>query len=263
MGSSLEHIEFLALSENRVAVLRSLSDQPASRGELRDSLSISQATLGRALDGLEERNWIRKEGRVYATTATGELVATDFSKLVQTVEMAERLSGVIDHLPTDYLDFDLRLLADARIVHHTPTSSTAHIDAAVERNRTTTTGRVLTQGFSSVILEALLDAMQDGSEFELLFATPNLDPFLRDGSIGPLLREFVSEPGGRLFWHHGAVPIAVGSHDDVIAMYVVDDQRAPVAFVETMDDTVASWFEDTYHRYREEATELTVDDVSV
>ena len=46
-------------------------------------------------------------------------------------------------------------------------------------------------------------------------------------------------------------------------MYVVDDQLAPVAFVETTDDTVASWFEDTYHRYREEATELTVDDVSV
>ncbi|WP_435333028.1 helix-turn-helix transcriptional regulator [Haloarchaeobius sp. TZWWS8] len=262
MSSSLEHLEFLALSENRVAVLQALTERAASRAELRDSLGTSRATLGRVLEGLEERSWIRKERGVYRATATGKLVAADFSRLVRTVEMSSRLAGVVDHLPDDYLDFDLRLLADARIVHPTATNSTAHFDAAVRRNRTTETGHVLTQGFSSVILEAILEALEDGGEFELVFTTPALEPFLSDESVGSLLREFVSHPSGRLFWYQESVPIAVGSHDDVIAMYVVDDQGTPVALIETADSAIASWFDATYERYRSAATELRIEDVS-
>ncbi|MFC6733883.1 winged helix-turn-helix domain-containing protein [Haladaptatus sp. DYSN1] len=262
MHFALEHIEFLALSEHRVEVLQALLEQSATRSELRDSLGISKATLGRVLLGLEERHWIRKQRNVYEVTATGELVATDFSTLQRTVETAERLSRIVTHLPMDYLGFDLRALADARIVHTTPTNSTAPIDAAVERNRTTTSGRVLTQGFSTVILEAVLSAVQSGSSVELLVTTPDIDPFLEDDSVGPLLRKLVAEPSGRLLWHPEAVPIAVGSHDEILTLYVVDAERTPVALVETSADAVADWFEETYRRYREVATELTVEDVS-
>ncbi len=86
MDVALEEIEFLALSANRVEVLRLLATEPHSRGELAAETGASQATLGRIIADFEERSWIRRTGGEYVATATGRIVANGFTDLLGGLE---------------------------------------------------------------------------------------------------------------------------------------------------------------------------------
>jgi DNA-binding IclR family transcriptional regulator len=115
MEASLAEVEFLALSENRVAVLRLLAEGPRTRSDLAGETGASQATLGRILQDFADRSWIERRGGEYAATATGRLVSRGFTDLLDILETERELRGVVEHLPTDELTFDLRHLSNATV----------------------------------------------------------------------------------------------------------------------------------------------------
>lgn len=74
----MDEVEFLARSDHRVTVLRTLSDRPRTRADLHDATGIPQPTLGRILGDFTERNWAERDGHEYALTEPGMLVAAAF-----------------------------------------------------------------------------------------------------------------------------------------------------------------------------------------
>ena len=133
MEETLAEIEFLALSPNRVTVLESLADGRRSRSELADATGASQATLGRILGDFEDREWVRRTEGAYAATATGRLVAEGFRDLLDVMSAERELRDVVAYLPTEAMDFDLRHLADAKIVTPTETRPNAPLQRLLSR----------------------------------------------------------------------------------------------------------------------------------
>jgi DNA-binding transcriptional ArsR family regulator len=81
MNEEWDEIGFVISSRYRVAVLRRLSDGPATPSQLASDSGLAIAHISRALRGLRERDLVellvpedRKKGRVYGITERGEEV---------------------------------------------------------------------------------------------------------------------------------------------------------------------------------------------
>lgn len=84
--TALDDVRFLARSAHRVTVLSLLADEEMTRPSIRDVTGISQATLGRVLDGFLERNCATKTGQLYRLSPSGKVLAEKFTGLLVTVE---------------------------------------------------------------------------------------------------------------------------------------------------------------------------------
>ena len=126
MADVFSDIEFLAGSPNRAAVLEALVDTPRDRHDLAEHVGVSRVTIGRILKDLVARGWVASDGSRYWATPIGEVVATEFGALLNTMETMRKLSAVMEWLPPD-LDIDFRRFADARITLPTWSDSVAPI----------------------------------------------------------------------------------------------------------------------------------------
>ncbi len=78
MAEALDEIEYLARSENRLVVLRTLATEPMARDALREETGGSRQTLARILSELEERGWVDRAGVDYRATTLGAYLAREF-----------------------------------------------------------------------------------------------------------------------------------------------------------------------------------------
>jgi predicted transcriptional regulator len=96
MEQTLEDIQFLANSANRVRVLDSLAIEPATRRELQDSTGVPRSTTARVLDEAEDRGWVASEGSHYEITPLGEVMVAEFSAYRETTKGIQHLGKAID-----------------------------------------------------------------------------------------------------------------------------------------------------------------------
>src|SRR6056297_561832 len=82
MNSDWDDVSFVISSQYRIAVLRRLSDGPATPSRIADDADLGIAHISRALQGLRERDLVellvsedRRKGRVYGITELGGQVA--------------------------------------------------------------------------------------------------------------------------------------------------------------------------------------------
>ncbi|MFB6150985.1 MAG: helix-turn-helix transcriptional regulator [Haloarculaceae archaeon] len=261
MESALAEIEFLALSPNRVAVLRRLADGPHTRSDLAAATGASQATLGRILSDFEERSWIERDGGTYTATATGRLVAEGFTDLLDVVETERELRGVVDYLPASAMDFDLRRLADATVTVPTETRP----DAPMQRSLDLLDGADEVLGFSHAFNERNLGTIHDrvtrGEQtFRGVFSRSAIDALADDSRLRQRLVALDDADGGAIRVSDREIPVAVIVIDDMVHLLVRDDDGVLRASVDTDDPAVRSWATDRFGEYWDGATPLARSD---
>ncbi|SHG39477.1 helix-turn-helix transcriptional regulator [Halobaculum gomorrense] len=252
MDSALEEIEFLALSANRVTVLERLAAGPHTRRDLVEATGASQPTLGRILRDFADRRWIIRDddGGEYCATATGRLVAAEFTSLRETVETERRLREVVEWLPTEALGFDLRRLADARITRPSRTRPGAPVGRVLDLLRDADRVRIVSHAFNEGSLDAIRERAVAGElTFEGVFSRTALDAVARDAGLGADLRELIAAEGVEIRLHDGPVPLAVTITDDVVHLLLRDDEGLLRAAVDTDDDAVREWAAEAHERY--------------
>ncbi|WP_224269056.1 helix-turn-helix transcriptional regulator [Haloprofundus salinisoli] len=263
MESALEDIEFLALSANRVEVLDALAETPHTRRELQERIGASQPTLGRILRDFEERNWVEQTGREYAATPTGRLVAEGFSDLREIVETEQRLRDVANWLPTEVMTFDLRRLRDATITAPTQTRPNAPVQRVLGLLRDGAGVKIVSHAFNEQSMGVIRRRVADGTQtFEGVFSAGAIDAIADDSALRERLRELVDLPGAELRIVDDDVPVALTITDDVVHLFLRDDDGLLQAAVDTDDDTVSSWAHDVHDRYWNEARPLNADDLA-
>jgi predicted transcriptional regulator len=176
MGS-WEHVAFLAGSKNRVRILETLRERPRRQCELVDACGLSRSTVHRALDGLEEREWVHSEGGAYRLTVGGRLVLDQFDALETAIKRVDewgpflqRLGGVGATLPTAALD-DARLVTNTPENPHATMSHTTDVLAAAD----TETFRGISPLVSPVVNKAAREPLAAGVAMELLIDESVLD----------------------------------------------------------------------------------------
>ncbi|RQG92992.1 ArsR family transcriptional regulator [Natrarchaeobius halalkaliphilus] len=260
MDSSLEEIEFLALSANRVDVLRLLSDDRCTRRELAEATGASQATLGRILADFDDRSWVRRDGSEYAATATGRLVATGFTDLQEIIETERTLREIVDYLPTESLSFDLRRLSDATITVPTQTRPNAPLQRLLglleDADEVWTASHAFNEQTLTVVRERTLEGDQ---RFNGVFSRSAIEALTHDSGLRRRLEGLLETEHASVRITDEEIPLAVMIVDDVVTLLLRDDDGILRASVDVSDEVIRSWAENTFEAYWERATPLDVE----
>ena len=145
MERALEEIQFLANSANRVRVLETLTDEPATRRELQEEAGVPRSTAGRVLDEAEARGWVDSAGSRYTITPLGEAGVAAFRTYVETTKGMQHLGEAIDWLPEPVHALGFRHFRDATITTPTDGNPTAPFDRGLELIRAADEYRGLTR----------------------------------------------------------------------------------------------------------------------
>lgn len=262
MSDPLEEITFLARSANRVELMQTLSEDAYTRRELGDAVAASQPTIGRVLNDLRDRNWVASDGERYRATATGELVADGITDLRDRLATETRLREVVEYLPTDAIDLDLRAFADATITTPTGTRPNAPIERMVELLSGADHALLLSHSFNRQKLDCLHDRVVDGSlTVEGVFAADAIDAVRDDPVLGERLRAVVAADGVDIRVTEEPVPVAVEVTDGRTHLLLRDDEGVVRASMDTDDAAVHSWADDRHEAFYADASPLAASDV--
>ncbi|MBV0922605.1 ArsR family transcriptional regulator [Halomicroarcula limicola] len=261
MDATLDEIEFLALSSNRIAVLERLAAEKHTRSELAEATGASQATLGRILGDFEDRKWVRREGGGYVATATGTLVAEGFRDLVDVLDTERELRDIAEYLPTDAMDFDLRHLAGATITRPTQTRP----NAPLQHLLTLMDGADEVTAFSHTLNDQSLRVAADRTgdqRFRAVLPQSAIDALVGDEALRDRLRDLVAAETASVRVYDGEIPLAVTIVDDVVNLLVRDRRGVLRAAVDSEHPAVRAWAETQFERYHADSTPLSAGSLS-
>lgn len=252
MDDSLADVAFLASSPNRIRALDALADGPYDRDELQDALGISRVTAKRILDDFETRGWIVRDEHAYRTTPLGDVIATEFGDLLDTMATMRKLSTVHPWLPDDF-DVDLRQLADARITLPTSSDSVAPVRRSAELMSKADAVRGLASGIAPEALRINRDCVvEDGQSFEVVFSTDVLDVIRADSTMARWLREIL-DAGGQVYSSESIDRLLAEFDNRTVAVGLTDETGVPRALVESESEVMCEWFRSIFEFYRDEA----------
>jgi predicted transcriptional regulator len=257
MESSLEAVQFLANSANRVEVLTALVDGPTGRRELQEGVDASRSTVSRVLDEAETRGWVDSEGSRYWATPLGESLLLDFRSYLESVEGHRRLGDAVNHFPPPLFELDFRHLRDASLVESTVEDPSAPFTRALDLYGEATEYRGLNSTslprHERVLLEgAAAGDIAFGQVFERAFVETLLADPERASRWEPL--------SDRVWVHDGVVPINVQVVDDTVLVWLGKTRGEVAGLLESRNPAVLSWAEGLYEEYRRGAEPLSAVD---
>lgn len=258
--SALESIEFLARSAHRIGVLEAVSDGPCDRNELREVTGASSPTVGRMLREFETRGWIIRMGQHYEVTPLGAFVAEGFIDLIDRMKAERTLRDIGWLLPIDEFDIDLRRLSDARLTLPNELDTTAPqgrwaavVSSATDRLQTMT--RVIDfLGAESVRKKSV----ENGLASEVILTSPALETVATDPELAAWAERGLRSgtiTGYRCDAEFPSVTIV----DGVVLLELTGHEGVGSALIESDDEAVVAWAEETFERYRSEAEPVDAD----
>lgn len=259
----VDQIEFLARSRARVRILEHLlSAGAATRAELRDDLAVAQSTVARALQGLQDQDWIEADGRAYRLTPVGEVVASEFVSFAETMRAVDELSPFLRWFPYREVDLEVSDLCDAELTTTRSGDPYAPARKHFEIFRSCEAFRGLMPSVDLQGLRVTEDKVLSGELTMEIVVGPRAGETLRSEEYASLLREQIATEDVAVFVADEEPPFYLGLADDGTAQIgVEDDEGFPRALVETDDARVTDWGEDLYREYRTDATELSAEDL--
>jgi predicted transcriptional regulator len=257
-------LDFLTRSENRVTVLGLLATRPYDERELVETTEISRTTIGRILEAFSERGWIKATDGGYTTTRFGDLLAADYERFRESMELARRLAPYRHLLPVEEMDFDLRLLTEAKVTDPDRLDTLQSVDRWAELIRQSDHVRFLANTANELIVRIMHEqVVENDTRHETVF-TPDLFEYVRSRTeLREMFREMMqagasfyrAAEGTELSWF-----LAV--YDDRVGVGGFDDSGTIQTGFEAEATPVLEWAEDTFESYRSRGTPLTVDDFS-
>lgn len=254
---AIEEIEFLTRSHSRIAAFDELRTEGSlTKTELRDRLNVSRTTVTRNLDALKERNWVTKANGEYAITRIGELVADELFDLVEVMRTAARLEGIMEWIPDEEFDLDLRCLTDADITLADPSDPYAPAREHANRLESADEFRGLLPAVGHEPMRSARQGVLNGARHELVFERPVAQVIQSKEEYTNLIEEMESTGRIEVRVVDDSIPYYVGLLNGTVQIGVEDDNGLPRALLETDSDEARKWAERTYERYRRASESL-------
>ncbi|MFB6198766.1 MAG: helix-turn-helix transcriptional regulator [Halobacteriaceae archaeon] len=254
MESALEAIRFFASSANRVQVLTSLIETPATRQELQEEVEASRATVARILTEAETRGWVDSEGSQYWLTKRGEAMVTDFRSYLTSVKGHQHLGDMVEHLPPPLVAIDFRHLRDADIIEMTAEDPSAPFTRSLDVFREATDYR----GLNNTSLPEHAKVLQDGVEQDdLVFEQVFEHSFLETIRTDPDRAAMWNSLADTVWIYEGVVPINLHIIDDTVLVWLGETRGEVAGLLESDNSAVLSWAESLYEEYRSDAKLLS------
>ena len=254
MDQSLDEIEYLSRSENRVQVLKLLTRDALTRRELQDESGASQATLSRILQDFESRQWIQKRDAVYETTALGVWVADCLRALQQALSVSDDLQEFEPWLPTDIDGFDVSWLADAEVITPTPIEPNAPIDRVEHSLRTGQHVRILSYAYNKYCLDANVTAVRErGQRYEAVYTDDAIQSLSDNPEWRAQLETILDVDTTAITVYDGDIPCSVEVIDEVVQLILRDEHDVIRAVVESESSPLREWANSLFEQYLDDA----------
>ena len=256
MGTTLDDIEFLVISDHRVGVLDALARGPRDRDELRTATGASSPTMGRVLADFQDRHWIERDGRTYRLTSLGALVAGQFTEFRDAMAYQRRLCEIWPWLPHEIEGFTVELFSDVVVSKPGPGYPYKPIERLTELLTTTRTMR----GFGMALLksgnlEPFFDHVLDGLECEYIYPPAVFEDLLSWDEERVV--ETAMHPNYTVLLHDD-LPLedrcGICLFDDRVSICCYDTETGSLqSLVDTGSDEMCRWAESYYEQFRDEA----------
>lgn len=257
MDSSFELVSFLTRSENRVTVLQSLEEGPASRVELQESTAIPRATLSRILADFRDHELVVRDGHSFELTPLGDHIAEELADLLSSVESMAALQAVSPWLPLDTLGVSITDLAGLEVTLPTPVDPMAPVKAAA----TVIDDTEHVRGFCySVIHGPILaecrNVIERGHRFEGVIAEGVLDVVASDQELAERLMVLLTDGAADVYVLADAIEPQLIIADGITMFLVADDEGAIRGLVTIGDESILPWAHRTFEDLKRAAEPL-------
>lgn len=258
MENTLEKIQFLANSANRIQVLDALTTGPATRRELQKETGVPRSTAARVLEESEDRGWVTSEGSEYQITPVGEVMISEFCSYVETTKGVQYLGKAIDWLPEPVHALDFRYFRDANITIPTEDNPTAAFDRGMELVRTANEFRSLTQNSLPEYMKTICNRVGQGElDFQGIIEANFIEVLRNDPGRATRWYDIAQ----RMWLYEGQIPINMHITDGTALIWLCDENHAGddvimKGLLESDHPTVVSWAESFYKEYLDKAEPL-------
>ena len=249
-----EHIAFLAGSTNRVRILEALREQPHRKCELATACGLSRSTVHRALDGLEERAWIRSDDGAYRLTAGGEFVLDQYGALETSIERVERWGPFLNRLGDAATTLPPAALDGAEVIATTPENPHATITHLA--NAIATSSAETFYGVSPIVSPMLNEASQglieSGAHMELVIDASVFDT--SKTAYPDALDDAHTLSNFELYLHPDELSFGLVILDDRVLVGAYDERGVLRECLDGTNETLTAWATEQYETFRATAT---------
>ncbi len=249
-------VQFLAGSPDRLALLTSLADGPASPSELATEHSLSRRSVQRNLAAFVDRGWAETDGGTYDLTVTGALVAEEHAAYVDAIERVDEFAPFFRHLPDRDHTPDPAWLADAELTVSTAEDPQAPVHRYVTRVEGLDTGRIqiLLPVLSRLFHDAHASLAIEGVHTELVMPAAMVE---RARERNPLeFRGVVAVDVLTLYRHSEPFSVGLTLADDCLLLAAYDGEKQLQVLVESTHPEFHAWAADLFDRYRTAAEQV-------
>lgn len=258
LDEASEEIAFLARSGARVRILDVLETEgELERHQVRDRIDASRTTVGRNLDALERRGWIRRSDGRYEITPCGELIASDFFDLVETVNSGSKLQPFLQRFPVPELDVDLDRLSESDLFVATEKDPYRPVNRHVEFMQRDGRFRCMLPSIGLQSMKAARDCVLERCQRQEVIVDADVAETVRaERPYRELFSEMLETGRLEAYVYDGTIQYYLGLAPGTVQIGVEDDDGIPRALLESGDEGIAAWAESTFERYRRRAEPL-------
>lgn len=240
---------FLAGSDDRVALLSSLSERSASPATLSDDLGIPRRSVQRHLSQFVERGWATKTSGTYQLTTAGDLIAEEHTSYLDTLRCLEELHSFYRHLPNKEHAPEPRWLRDADVAVATEEDPQAPMHHYLRRVRSFDCDRIqmISPVLSRLFHEEHSNLALEGVHTDLVLADELVD---RAKELNPMeFNVVVSVDVLDLYRYPDAIEFGMTIGKERVLLCAYDDGQLE-ACVESTNSELLAWAEDLFETYR-------------
>lgn len=246
-------IEMMETALHRFPFLDGLEDEPKDKRTLVAELDCSRSTVDRGIRKLEALDLVDYADGGYRLTSLGELVATNFADLADTVELRLQYAPFLEWIPDDEFDLELELLRDADLLLPEQGDPYAMINRHVATiDQADTMKAVLPLTGLHAQQTAHTRVVENGAEIELVVTPEVANTMQSDPDYAELTEDMAATGRFEIYEFDGDIPYFVGLLDDIVQIGA-DEAGEPRAIVETENDDVRLWAETTFEEYKQHA----------
>jgi len=249
-------VRFLTGSEQRVAILDALCDDPARPTDLTDRVDVTRTTVQRVLAGFLQRDWVVKRDGRYHVTGTGRRVREAYGDFVGTVERARELGPIVADLGDACGELPDAAYETAEVTVATEQEPFAAVDRMLEwfEGGAGEHVRVVAPIVARRFNRTAASLLEQGTTFEMVIDEGVLERSAAEFSTS--LERARSDDAVDVLVHPDPLSFGLVIRDAGALVAAYDDSNNLRGLLVSRDDAVTAWAEGVYDRIAERSLSL-------
>jgi predicted transcriptional regulator len=208
-------------------------------------------------EALEEKGWIAQtnRNRGYEITPCGRLVSDEVSSSLEAATISQKLRDIQRYFLTNEFDFGLERLGDARITRPTPSNTIAPLNRLGELFASADERLwAFVSAFDTVAAQAAHEVyMESDGTSDAILTSAAFETVLDNPGMADICAE-MSEAGAALYRYESEDPLySLNVCNDTAVLELNDGKGGVPAVIESDDEAILAWAEETFERYKRES----------